>query len=120
MFEDWLTILRQHQFSQRTIVVQLRMLFSQLLFMLLICLERQAIAVEPDYLCQAAVIQECSDQSQGLLKALESGNEHLLMEECNLLQVHSKLSYSNLTIQRKRYYRIIFAAKYWICRKYTL
>ena len=61
--------------------------------MLLMCLKRQDVsAVEQDSFCQAKVIQECSDQSQGLLKAIESGNKRLLREECDSLQVGQYLA----------------------------
>ena len=39
------------------------------------------------------VIQECLDHSLGLLKAIESGNERLLIEKCDSLQV-SPLAWS--------------------------
>ena len=56
--------------------------------MLLMCLKGQDVtAVEQDSFCQGKVIQECSEQSQGLLKAIESANKRLLKEECDSLQV---------------------------------
>ena len=39
------------------------------------------------------VIQECLDHSLGLLEAIESGNERLLIEKCDSLQV-SPLAWS--------------------------
>ena len=64
------------------------MLFLKLFSMLLMCLKGQDVtAVEQDSFCQGKVIQECSEQSQGLLKAIESANKRLLKEECDSLQV---------------------------------
>ena len=64
------------------------MLFFKLLIWLLICLEEflTGISAERNHLCQAMVIEECSHQSKGLLKALESRNRRLLIEECRSLQ----------------------------------
>ena len=45
------------------------------------------VSSEEDQLCQVNVIRECLDYSLGLLEAIESGNERLLMKECDSLQV---------------------------------
>ena len=45
------------------------------------------VSSEEDQLCQLNVIRECLDYSLGLLEAIESGNERLLMKECDSLQV---------------------------------
>ena len=64
-------------------------------FMLLICNKAkcQFDQLEADSIdfCQTKVIEECSEHSKGLLKAIESGSGRRLAEECDSLQV-SKLA----------------------------
>ena len=50
-------------------------------------LRANIISSEQDQSCQVKVIQECLDHSLGLLEAMESGNERLLIEKCDSLQV---------------------------------
>ena len=62
------------------------MLLFYIFLPLLTFRERQVISAERNEICEAMVIQECSDHSQGLLKALEGGNQRLLIEQCAILQ----------------------------------
>ena len=63
------------------------MLHLQFFFIVFFCLVDDRISSERDQLCQLTMIQECLDHSLGLLEAIESGNDHLLIKECDSLQV---------------------------------
>ena len=78
------------------------MLFLQLFVILLICHKGKAVedgptTYEADSIdaCQKTVIEECSEHSKGLLKAIESGSGRRLTEECDSLQVSKLALYSN-------------------------
>ena len=74
------------------------MLFLQVFVILLICHKGKAYSVyEADSIdgCQKRVIEECSEHSKGLLKAIESGSGRRLTEECDSLQVGKLALYSN-------------------------
>ena len=47
---------------------------------------RQLILAERSHFCEAMASQQCSDNSQGLLEALKSGNQRQLIKECDALQ----------------------------------
>ncbi|KAJ7379020.1 hypothetical protein OS493_018814 [Desmophyllum pertusum] len=47
---------------------------------------RMAVLSQKSENCEAKVIHECSDHSQGLLKTLESGSQHIFDKECDALQ----------------------------------
>ena len=79
------------------------MLFLQLFVILLIChkgktgTDSSPSTYEADSIdaCQKRVIEECSEHSKGLLKAIESGSGRRLTEECDSLQVSKLALYSN-------------------------
>ena len=74
------------------------MLFLQLFVILLTCHKgKAATTYEADSIdaCQKRVIEECSEHSKGLLKAIESGSGRRLTEECDSLQVSKLVLYSN-------------------------
>ena len=66
---------------------QTNMQFFNAIILLILRLMRQVILAERNHFCEAMVIQECSDNAQGLLKAIESRNQRLLIKECDALQV---------------------------------
>ena len=75
--------------------------FLQLFIILLICHKGKAgdnpTTYEADSIdaCQKRVIEECSEHSKGLLKAIESGSGRRLTDECDSLQVSKLALYSN-------------------------
>ena len=78
------------------------MLFLQLFVILLICRKGKATPDSPSTYeadsidaCQKRVIEECSEHSKGLLKAIESGSGRRLTEECDSLQVSKLARYSD-------------------------
>ena len=69
------------------------MVYLRFFLLLFFGLRANIISSEQDQSCQVKVIQECLDHSLGLLEAIESGNERLLIEKCDSLQV-SPLAWS--------------------------
>ena len=76
------------------------MLHLQFFFIVFFCLVDDRISSERDQLCQLTMIQECLDHSLGLLEAIESGNDHLLIKECDSLQVRLGLWPSSSTLKK--------------------
>ena len=69
------------------------MVYLRFFLLLFFGFRANIISSEQDQSCQVKVIQECLDHSLGLLEAIESGNERLLIEKCDSLQV-SPLTWS--------------------------
>ena len=86
MFKRLVALVSQNAVVHNCVCWETNMLFFKLLIWLLICLERTGISAERNHFCQAMVIEECSNHSKGLLRALESRNRRLLIEECHSLQ----------------------------------
>ena len=63
------------------------MVYLRFFLLLFFGLRANIISSEQEQPCQVKVIQECLDHSLGLLEAIESGNERLLIEKCDSLQV---------------------------------
>ena len=63
------------------------MVYLRFFLLLFFGLRVNIISSEQEQSCQVKVFQECLDHSLGLLEAIESGNERLLIEKCDSLQV---------------------------------
>ena len=63
------------------------MLGLHVFLLLFALLGRTVVSSEKNENCEALVIQQCSDRSQGLLKAVESGNQRFSDKDCGGLQV---------------------------------
>ena len=79
------------------------MLHLQFFFIAFFCLVDDRISSERDQLCQLMMIQECLDHSLGLLEAIESGNDRVLIKECDSLQVRLGLWPSSSTLKKSLY-----------------
>ena len=90
---------------------QTNMQFFNAIILLILRLMCQVILAERNHFCEAMVIQECSDNAQGLLKAIESRNQRLLIKECDALQVSHTIYISLKKLCTQLTIRKFYAAK---------